>query len=59
MSDRDRIPGTGADEGSTRKADGAGGSRRWVIAAWILLVGALLALIVFLHLSGAIGPGVH
>jgi hypothetical protein len=35
------------------------GARRWVAVVGIVLAIALLGLIVFLHLSGAIGPGIH
>jgi hypothetical protein len=35
------------------------GGRRWVVVVGIVLAIALLALIVFLHVSGAIGPGIH
>ena len=35
------------------------GTPRWVIVTAIVLAIALLGLIVFLHLSGAIRPGIH
>ncbi len=44
--------GRGPDHGATR------GTPRWLVAGIVVAV-ALLALIVFLHLSGAIGPAVH
>jgi len=35
------------------------GTPRWVVVVGIAFAIALLGLIVFLHLSGAIGPGSH
>jgi hypothetical protein len=35
------------------------GPGRWPLILGILVVVAVFALLVFLHLSGAIGPGVH
>ncbi len=35
------------------------GTPRWAVVVVIVFAIALLGLIVFLHLSGAIGPGVH
>ena len=39
--------------------DSSRGTPRWVVFVAIGLAIALLGLIVFLHLSGAIGPGIH
>jgi hypothetical protein len=39
--------------------DASRGTPRWVVAVAIILAIALLGLIVFLHLSVAIGPGIH
>jgi hypothetical protein len=39
--------------------DGGGGIKRWVLVAAILIGIAMLGLMIFLHLSGVIGPGVH
>jgi hypothetical protein len=43
----------GPDQGASS------GTPRWAVVVAIGLAIALLGLIVFLHLSGAIGPGVH
>jgi hypothetical protein len=39
--------------------DASRGTQRWVVVVAIGLAIALLGLIVSLHLSGAIGPGIH
>jgi len=39
--------------------DASRGTPAWVVVVGIALAIALLGLIVFLHLSGAIGPGIH
>jgi hypothetical protein len=57
----------GTEEVSMSRAPDAGGPEdrepagrpRWVSVAVITLTLALLGLIVVLHLSGVIGPGVH
>ena len=48
-------------DGARRGPDqgGPSGAPRWVVVVGIALAIALLGLIVFLHLSGAIGPGTH
>jgi len=39
--------------------DARSGAPRWVVAGVMVLAIALLGLIVYLHLTGAIGPGIH
>ena len=59
MADPLRSPGdTGRARGEPNQ-DAPSGTRRWVVVVAIILAIALLGLIVFLHLSGAIGPGTH
>ena len=59
MADPSRSPETGDD--ARRGADRAApGSRpRWAVILVVAAAIALLALMVFLHLTGALGPGVH
>ena len=59
MADPLRSPDDtdGARRASDR--DARSDAPRWVVAVVIVLAIALLGLIVFLHLSGAIGPGIH
>ena len=59
MADPLRSP---EDADRTRRGpqqDASRGTPRWVVVVAIGLAIALLGLIVFLHLSGAIGPGIH
>jgi hypothetical protein len=39
--------------------DASRGTPRWVVVVAIVAAVALLGLIVFLHLTGTIGPGTH
>jgi hypothetical protein len=59
MADSPRPPKIGDHPGREREHGESGGTPRWVVAVGIVIAVALLGLIVFLHLSGAIGPGVH
>jgi hypothetical protein len=57
MADPLRSPQTDDEAGPDGGA--GGGAPRWMVVAGIVTVVALLGLIVFLHVSGAIGPGAH
>jgi hypothetical protein len=57
MADPSHTPETGDGRGPDHGA--SGGTPRWLGVVGIVIAVALLALIVFLHVSGAIGPGVH
>ena len=59
MADPSHSPHPGDDAGHRPDHGATGGTPRWVVLVAIVIVAALLGLIVFLHLTGAIGPGVH
>ena len=59
MADPSRSPEQADDPGTPRDPGTENGPRGWVVVLWIVLAVAVLGLIVFLHLSGAIGPGTH
>jgi hypothetical protein len=59
MADPPRSPETEDDAGRGRDRQAAGGTPRWVFVLGIIIAIALLGLVVFLHLSGTIGPGAH
>jgi hypothetical protein len=58
MADPSQSPETD-DAGPGPDHRATSGTPRWVVIVGIVIAVALLALIVFLHLSGAIGPGAH
>ena len=58
MSEPPPSPETGNDADHGPGAP-AGGPARWVVVIGIAVAVAVLGLIIFLHLSGAIGPGIH
>jgi hypothetical protein len=60
MSDPSHSPETGGDAGRGRPdPEPTSGTPRWMVVVGIVIAVALLGLIVFLHVSGAIGPGTH
>ena len=55
-------PSSPATEGDARRApDGAAATSRprWVLVLVVILAIALVGLLVFLHLTGTLGPGLH
>jgi hypothetical protein len=59
MAEPPRSPETehGAGKGRDRGPDS--GPPRWMLLLGIFVAIALLGLIIFLHLSGTLGPGTH
>ena len=47
------------DDGPARTPVARGRMRPFVVAVWIVIAIALIGAVVFLHVSGAIGPGSH
>jgi hypothetical protein len=58
MTDPKPFPEPGNDD-PARGAGAPGGRPGWTLVFGVVLVILLLGLMVFLHLSGAFGPGVH
>jgi hypothetical protein len=59
MPDMSHSPETGDDARRHPDQGAPSGTSRWVVLVGIVIAAALLGLIVFLHLTGAIGPGIH
>jgi hypothetical protein len=59
MADPPRSPDPREDTGLGPNRGAAGGRPRWVVVLGIIIVTALVALMVFLHLTGSLGPGLH
>ena len=57
----DPLRSTKTDDEAEGGPDGGAtsGTPRWMVVAGIVIAVALLGLILFLHVTGAIGPGVH
>jgi hypothetical protein len=47
------------DDGAAGAAGARGRMRPFVVALWIVVALALIGAVIFLHVSGAIGPGSH
>ncbi len=59
MADPSHSPETGDNAGRGRDREATSGTPRWIVIVGIVIAVVLLGLIVFLHLSGAIGPRAH
>jgi hypothetical protein len=56
MADPPQYPdGDDSDEGPDRKKE----TPRWLTALGILMAVVVIGLVVFLHLAGIVGPGLH
>ncbi len=58
MADPPPYP-TGDDTGAGPGSGPAASKPRWMSMVWIIIVIALLAVFLVLHLTGTLGPGAH
>jgi hypothetical protein len=54
-----RTPSSPDDDPARAPVVARGRMRPFVVAVWIVVAIALIGAVVFLHVSGAIGPGSH
>lgn len=59
MDEKQRRDDTAHEAGRSPNRAPTRRASRGVVVVWIVIAIAVLALLVFLHLSGAIGPGIH
>jgi hypothetical protein len=59
MRDPPRSPETDDNAGRGPDRGAARSTPRWVFVLGVIIAIGLLGLMVFLHLNGTIGPGVH
>jgi hypothetical protein len=59
MDEQRRRHETDVDVGRASDDVPTGRLSRWKVVTWVVIALGILALIVFLHMSGAIGPGSH
>jgi hypothetical protein len=59
MADPPRSPETGEAPGHGSDRGAAGRTPRWVFVLGVVIAIHLVVLIVLLHLTGTLGPGVH
>jgi hypothetical protein len=59
MPDRPSSPETEGDAHRVPDHGAATSRPRWVLVLVVIVTVALVGLLVFLHLTGALGPGLH
>ncbi len=59
MADRPSSPETEGDAHRVPHGEAATRRPRWVLVLVVIVAIALVGLMVFLHLTGTLGPGLH
>ncbi|HZD71560.1 MAG TPA: hypothetical protein VFA45_22410 [Actinomycetes bacterium] len=59
MADPPRSPDPGDHARRGADAGAGGGTPRWLLILGAIVAVAVLGLMVFLHLTGTLGPGLH